>query len=115
MKKILYICTIFLGLGLTTSFSQTKMIKKNASSLVDKLDNEIIAVNKYLKLSEEQRTQLYNLQVDRLTELKKATNEGTTFKDRKLINKAYYKTIYSKILTKHQKIALKIGKQKEKK
>ncbi|MFP4847069.1 hypothetical protein [Winogradskyella sp. PE311] len=113
MKKVLFTCIVFLGLGLTTSLSQTDKMKEKATAMVEQLNNDIIAGNEHLALKEEQKARIYNLHLERLKELRKANKAGVDKAGKKTINKKYYKEIYSQILTKHQKNARKIGKSRQ--
>jgi hypothetical protein len=61
MKKILFTSILFLGLGLTTGFSQSDKMKQKATEMVEKLNNEITAGNEHLALSEDQKKEVYNL------------------------------------------------------
>ncbi len=114
MKKILFTCILFLGLGLATGTAQSDTMKKKAANLVEQMNNDIKAGNVHFALSEKQKEQIYEIHLERLVALRKANKAGANQAERKAINKPYYKKIYSKILTKHQKIARNIGVSRSK-
>ena len=114
MKRILFICTLFLGIGLTTGFTQTDKMKKKATELVVKLNDEIVAVNRGQKLTKEQEEQVYNIHLERLQELKKANKNAAGKEAKKAINQKYYKRIYKDVLNKYQKNARKVSRGQKK-
>ncbi|WP_452224008.1 hypothetical protein [Lacinutrix chionoecetis] len=114
MKKILFTCVLFLGLGLTTGFSQSDKIKGKATEKVEQINAEIIAGDKSQALTEEQKEQIYNVHVERLQALKKVKKADGDKEDQKEVNKKFNKKIYKEILTKDQKKARKAGKEKTK-
>lgn len=111
MKKIIITSILFLGLTLS-GFSQSKKLMDKAQGFVDKLNAEITAVDKSLALTDEQKSQILDIQVDRLKALRDAKKEGASKEENKEINKSHFQKIYKEILTKEQKKARQKGKQK---
>ena len=114
MKKLVFLSILFIGLS-ATGFSQSKKalkkIEKKATELVEKLDKEIIAGDKNLALSDEQKVQIKKIQTERITSLRKLGKEATK-EEKKKLNKSFYKKIY-KVLSKEQKDARKKSKSKK--
>ena len=111
MKKTVIICFLFLGLGLT-GFAQSEKIKEKATEKVEQLNAEIIAGDKSEALTDEQKTQIYDLHIERLKALRKVKKEGGEKEDRQVVNKKYNQKINKEILTKAQRKARKAGKEK---
>jgi uncharacterized membrane protein len=112
MKKLTFICVLFLGVS-TINFAQSNKIQKRATELVEKLNIEIIKGDKILTLSDEQKVNLTALYVERLNEIKKLGKEASK-EDKKVIYKKYSKQIFKEILTKKQMKARKKGKEEDK-
>jgi len=112
MKKIILACILFIGYS-AVGFSQSKNIKENAKGIVKKLNDEIVSVDKSAALTEDQQTALYNIHLKRLEALKDARDSGAPKEKMKAINKKYYQQIYQTVLTKEQKKAKRILKEKE--
>jgi len=113
MKKIITVCILFLGMTFT-GFAQSDKIVSNANELVKELNDNIISVDKSLALTEEQKSQIQQIHIDRLTELKQAKKEGKDKEANKEINKKYYQKIFQQVLTKPQIKANKEAKEKSK-
>ncbi len=112
MKKVLFICAVFLALGLTTVSAQSQKMKEKATEKVEELNNQIIAGDKSLALSDEQKKEILEVHIERLKTVKQYKKAGSDKAELKEINKKYYKKIYNSILTKAQKKAKKEGKDK---
>ena len=113
MKKLFFICLLVGGFA-TSGFAQADKIKEKATEKVEELNSQIIAGDESLALSDEQREQVANIHIERIEEFRKAKKEGATDEDIKVIQKKYFQKIYNKVLTKEQKKARKIGKEKQK-
>lgn len=113
MKKIIVTCILFLGLGLT-GFAQSEKVKEKATQKVEELNKEIMAEDPSLALSEEQKSQVYEIHVKRIMATRKANKSEASEEDKKAIQKSYFKKIYSEVLTKEQRKARKAGKEKTK-
>ncbi|ARV14841.1 hypothetical protein [Polaribacter sp. SA4-12] len=113
MKKITFLCILFLGLS-TLGFSQSKKglkkIEKKATELVEKLNKEILKGDNSLSLSDEQKEKVAKIQVERITAYRKLGKKASK-EDKKKLNKSYYSKIF-KVLTKEQMKARKNGKKK---
>ncbi|APY08226.1 hypothetical protein BWZ20_07885 [Winogradskyella sp. J14-2] len=102
-------------LGLTAATAQSDKMKAKATEKVEELNAQIVAAgDKSLALSDEQRNKIYELHIARLKELRKVKKADGSKEDRKAINKKYNQQIYKDILTKKQKKARKVGKEKTK-
>lgn len=112
MKKIVLSCILFLGLGLTTSFAQSEKMKEKATEKVEQLNAELIAGDKSLALSEEQKKQVFDIHLERLIAVKKANKSGADKEEMKEVNKKYFKKIFQGVLSKEQMKARKAGKEK---
>ncbi len=112
MKKALFICALFLGLGLTTVAAQSNKMKEKATEKVEELNNEIIAADKSLALSDIQKHQITEIHIERLKTVKQYKKAGSDKEELKEINKKYFKIIFSDVLTKAQKKARSKGKKK---
>lgn len=111
MKKIIFICVLFIGLGLT-GFAQSEKVKEKATEKVEQLNNEIMAADESLALSEEQKTQIHKIHVERIMAARKAKKSGVSEEEKKALQKTYFKKIYNDVLTKEQIKARKAGKEK---
>jgi hypothetical protein len=114
MKKIVYIFTLLLGLSFT-GHAQSEKIKEKATEKVEQLNNEIIASDESLALSDMQKSEIHQIHVERIMAARKAEKSGVSDEDKKAIQKRYFKKIYNDVLTKEQIKARKAGKGKSKK
>ncbi len=112
MKKVLFICVLFLGFGVTTTEAQSKNMKQKATDKVELLNNEIIAGNKSAALSDIQKYQVTQIHMERLKILKEYRKTGSDKAEIQKINKRFFKIIFDDVLTKAQKKARKKGKEK---
>ena len=112
MKKILLTSLLFLGLSVS-GFAQSDKMKETATEKVEQLNEEIIAGDKSIALSTDQKTKIYNIHVERLEALRAAKKEGANDETNKAINKKYFQKIYKEVLTKEQLKARKKGKETE--
>jgi len=111
MKKLTFLCVLFLGLA-TANFAQSKKIDEKATKLVEKLNAEIQEGDKNLSLSEDQKEKIKSIQIARLTELKTLGKDASK-EDKQVVNKKFNKQIYKDILTKVQKKARRKGKEEK--
>tara|TARA_R110002072_G_scaffold213959_1_gene371120 strand:- start:403 stop:747 length:345 start_codon:yes stop_codon:yes gene_type:complete len=111
MKKILFTGIFFLGLAIT-GFAQSDKLKEKANEKVEELNSEIVAGDKSQALTDEQKTQIYNIHIERLKELKQAKKDGADKETNKAVNKKHFQKIYKEVLTKEQMKARKKGKGK---
>ena len=114
MKKTVYIFTLLLGLSFT-GHAQSEKIKEKATEKVEQLNNEIIASDESLALSDMQKSEIHQIHVERIMAARKARKAGAEKEELKEINKKYYQKIFKEILTKEQIKARKAGKEKTKK
>lgn len=113
MKNIITTCVMFLGLTFIGFAQSDKMVEKS-NDLVKQLNDEITSVDKSLALSDEQKSQIQQIHVDRLTELKQAKKEGKDKEANKEINQKYFQKIFKEVLTKPQMKARKQAKENNK-
>ncbi len=113
MKKLTLVVILFLVSF--SSFSQSKKamkkIEAKATELVEKINNQIIAGDKSLTLSDTQKEQIKKIHTERIVGLRKLGKEASK-EDKKAFNKKYYQKIYKEILSKKQLKARRKGKQK---
>jgi len=110
MKNI--ITTLILIVAISFSgFSQNDKMKETASEKVQELNEQIIAGDKNLALTQDQKDKIYELHIQRLTEIKSKRKEGAGKEDLKEVNQKYFKQIFDEVLTKDQKKARKAGKE----
>jgi len=114
MKKIVYIFTLLLGLSFT-GHAQSEKIKEKATEKVEQLNNEIIASDESLALSDMQKSEIHQIHVERIKAVRKARKAVAEKEELKEINKKYYQKIFTDILTKEQRKTRKSGKGKSKK
>ena len=113
MKNVITTCILFLGLTFA-GFAQSDKIVEKSKDLVNQLNDEITSVDKSLALSEEQKSQIQQIHIDRLTELKKAKKEGKDKEANKEINQKYYQRIFKEVLTKPQMKARRQARENKK-
>lgn len=113
MKNIITTCVMFLGLTFIGFAQSDKMVEKS-NDLVKQLNDEITSVDKSLALSDEQKSQIQQIHIDRLTELKQAKKEGKDKEGNKEINQKYFQKIFKEVLTKPQAKARKQAKENNK-
>jgi hypothetical protein len=118
MKKIIF--TVLVCITFTVSgFAQSDKMKEKATAKVEKINTSIVKGDKNLALTEEQRTGIYELQIESLKAIKKIRKEEYGKKKQKTLIKAEHKRvgayISQNILTKEQKKARKEARAKNKK
>ncbi|TXG36064.1 hypothetical protein [Seonamhaeicola maritimus] len=113
MKKTILAITLFVGVSIS-GFAQTDKMKETANEKVEALNTEIIAGDISQALSDEQKTQIYTIHIERLIELRQAKKDGADKEANKVINKKYFKKIFQEVLTKEQMKARKAAKEKSK-
>ena len=111
MKKLVFLCILFLGIT-SVSFGQSEKLEKKAKALTEKLNSEIIAGDESQALSDEQRSTIEKIQLDRITSLKKLGKDASK-EDKKALNKKHFQKIYKEVLTKDQLKARRKGKEKK--
>lgn len=111
MKKLVFLCILFLGIT-SVSFGQSEKLEKKAKALTEKLNSEIIAGDEALALTAEQKIEIEKIQLERILDLKKLGKDATK-EEKKAMNKKHFQKIYKEVLTKDQLKARKKGKQKK--
>ncbi|WP_345006800.1 hypothetical protein [Snuella lapsa] len=114
MRKIGILCVLCFGLTFTSSAQSDKLDEK-VGVLVEKLNKDIASVNQSLALTNNQKSQIKDIHIERLKALRVAKKEGFNKEKNQEINKKYYQQIFANVLTKEQKKALRELKGKEKK
>ncbi|WP_228853000.1 hypothetical protein [Aegicerativicinus sediminis] len=109
MKRIITTLIVLISLSFT-AYSQNQKIKDAAKEKVEELNQEIIAGNKDLALSQDQKDKIYSLHIARIEEVRKARKNGSDKDELKVINKKYFQQIYNDVLSKEQKKARRAGK-----
>ncbi len=118
MKKLIF--TALLLIGFTFSgFAQSDKMKEKANQKIEKINTQIIKGNESVALTDEQKEKIYALEIEKLKKIKslrKEIKDKTVLKEKiKALNKAEGKEISQNILTKEQKKARKMAKEKIKK
>ncbi len=118
MEKIIFTVLVFTTFTVT-GFSQSDKMKEKATAKVQKINTSIVKGDKNIALTEEQRTGIYDLQIESLKAIKKIRKEEYGKKKQKTLIKAEHKRvgayISQNILTKEQKKARKEARTKNKK
>jgi len=103
MKKTI-ITSLFIIAFVVTGFAQSAKNQAKAEKYVEKFNTAIVSVDSNLKLSDEQRSKMATIQLERIAELATIT-ETDKSKRRELakpINKKYSKKINKEVLSKEQ-------------
>lgn len=108
MKKIIFTLMLCFTVSATV-FAQSDKLKAKATEKVEQLNNEIIASDESLALSDMQKSEIHQIHVERIMAARKAEKSGVSDEDKKAIQKRYFKKIYNDVLTKEQKKARKAG------
>jgi len=108
MKKLVFLCVLFLGIS-TISFSQSKKLEQKAKNLTEKINSQIKAGDETLALSDDQISAIQKIHLKRLEGLKKM-GKAASKEDKKAFNKKYFQKIFKEVLTKKQLKARKKGK-----
>lgn len=118
MKKLVFICLLFVGLT-ATGFAQSDKMKEKANAAIEKLNKDLVGIDESLALTEDQQAKIYDIQINRLKELKKIQKAESDKEKRKElskpVNKKYYKMIYSEVLTKEQRMERSKARKKKQK
>ena len=117
MKKLIFICLVFVGLT-ATGFAQSDKMKEKANAAIEKLNTNLVNIDKSLALTEEQRAKIFEIHMSRLKEVKaiqKSESDKEKFKELSKPDKKYYKMIYAEVLTKEQRMERSKERKKEKK
>ena len=113
MKKLTLLLLLFIGVS-NTAFSQSekelKKIEQKATELTNKLNAEIEAGDKSVALSEEQKSAIIKIHVERILDIRKLGKDAAQ-EDKKADNQKHYQKIMKEILSKEQLKAIKKGKQ----
>ncbi len=116
MKKIIFTALLCIAFTIT-GFAQSDKMKEKATAKVEKINTSIVKGDKNLALSEEQKTKIYELQIEYLKAIKKIKKEESDkVKQKELVKaerKKIGKNISQHILTKEQKKARKKAKAKK--
>ncbi len=116
MKKLPFILFLFLGITFSAQSQSKKAIErieKKATEIVEKINNEIIAGDKTLALTDEQKEQIKKLHVKRITALKELGKDASK-EAKKAINKKYYTKMYKDLITNKQLKARRKAKKEAK-
>ena len=111
---------IFLALNFmgTSVFSQTTKMEERANKKVEQINQLISSENPDLALTEDQKTKIYDLYLQKLVEIRKINKSDLSDEEkksqRKAINQKTGKTINMDVLTKEQRQARKNAKRKKK-
>lgn len=112
--KRLFLAVVF-ALTSFTSFAQQNKAEQIATEKVEQLNAIIVKGSPGAGLTEEQKEQIYEIQLKRIKELKEKKEDFSNKEEFKVIskelNKKYYKEIFQKVMTKEQRMAHKKGKQ----
>jgi len=118
MKKIFFTILFLIGFAVT-GFSQSDKMKERALAKVEKINASIVEGNKDLALTGEQRTKIYELQIESLKVINKIRKEKYEKEKQQTLIKTEHKRvgkyIAQNILTKDQKKARKDARAKNKK
>jgi len=114
MKKLIFTVLLLIGFA-TTGFAQSEKMKEKAIAKIEQINKEITSVNKSLALTEEQRKQIFEVQIAKMQEIKKLRKEDADKDAIKAVGKKYNQKIFKSILTKEQMKARKASKRKNKK
>jgi len=117
MNKMIRFTTLLVFVFLSTNlFAQNNKMKERANVLVEEMNSQIISEDKGLSLSENQKINIGELMTQRMQavkELKKSEeNEEKRKEVQKALNKEYNQKIYSSILSKEQRLALREARKK---
>ena len=115
-KIVFAVLALFLSTNLVTAQS-AKLVAK-AEAKVEKLNERLVGEDAALALTDEQRTQIQELEIEKIKGMRALRkNEGQSEEDakeeKKAINKTYRKQL-RKILTEKQREADKAARQKKK-
>lgn len=113
MKKIMTVCIFFLGISLT-GFAQSEDIKQQAKEKVNEINDQIISVNEFLELTDDQKGEIQSILEKRLKEIDKAKRKGMGKNEIKKISKKYFQKIHKEVLNSKQKEAIKQAKERMK-
>ena len=118
MKKLVFICLLFVGLT-ATGFAQADKLKEKANATIEKLNKDLVSIDESLALTEDQKAKIFDIQMNRLKELKKIQKAESDKEKRKElskpVNKKYYKMIFSDVLTKEQRMERSKARKKKQK
>lgn len=96
-------------------FSQKVSDEQKVKAKVIEMNEQIVSEDASLGLTKEQQDNLYAIHFSRLTETIKVKKAGGSKEEVKVVNKSFFKRIYSEVLNSKQKKALKSYKEKNKK
>jgi hypothetical protein len=101
----------------TAGFGQTKKMIEKANEKVEELNQWIVSVNPELALTDDQKEEVRQLHVQKLIDIKAINksdlSDEAKKEERQKIYKKVGKTIHNDVLTKEQRKAKKIGKEKQ--
>lgn len=113
IKTKIITCLFVVG-SIISGFSQSKGIIKRAEEITTKMNADLTGESKEYALTENQTSKIIELQVTRMEAMKKIREEGGSDEEKKTANKNCYQKIYSDILTKEQRLAMKEANKKTK-
>ena len=111
MKKIIFTSILLLGFAFVGQ-AQSQKLKSLATEKVEELNAQIMKGDPSAALTEDQKSQIAEIHMERIKETRKIRKEGGSKDDLKAANKKYFKKIFSEVLTKEQRQANKAGKEK---
>jgi len=118
MKKIIFTVIALIAISIS-GYSQSNKTIAKAEKYVDKVNAYIISVDETLALSDNQKTKILKVQIQRIEEhdkLKEEVEDEAKRKElNKPINKKYGTIINREILSKEQFNAFKEGRKNSKK
>jgi len=117
MNKMIRFTTLLVFVFLSTNlFAQNNKMKERANALVEEMNSQIISEDKGLSLSENQKINIGEIITQRIQavkDLKKSESNKEKRKEvQKALNKEYNQKIYSNILSKEQRLALREARKK---
>ncbi len=118
--KISFLFVLFLSFNLSVSAqSVSKKVEKLASKRIEKLNDKLKIAGEEYRLTEEQMEKAHTIFVEGLLKFEDINKQTKSKEERKKmkkpINKEINKRIHKEVLSKEQKKALKIARQKMKK
>ena len=105
MKKIIFTAILLIG------FAQSDKMKEKAKEKVEQINTQITTSDKSLALTDEQREQIFIVQINMMKEVKVLRKEKAEKNAIKAVYKKYGQKIFKEILTKEQMKARKISRE----
>lgn len=115
MKKTIYTALLLMCFTFS-SFAQSDKMKEQATQKIEKINTQITNGNENVALTNSQKEKIYTLEFEKLKKIKrlrKEVSDKDELKEKiKALNKEEAKEISQNILTKEQKKARKIARDK---